>query len=108
MTLDEYQHQALRTAAHVRPDRDGWAMASMGLAGEAGEVVEHLKKHLFHGHALKREDVVKELGDCLWYTAVLADLAGASLDEVATTNVHKLRERYPAGFSPERSQRRAL
>ena len=38
MNLNQYQNLALRTAAHVRPDRDGFAMASMGLAGEAGEV----------------------------------------------------------------------
>jgi len=108
VTLDEYQHQALRTAAHVRPDRDGWAMASMGLAGEAGEVVDELKKHLFHGHAYRRDALIRELGDVLWYAAVLAHLAGASLDEVATANVLKLRERYPAGFSHERSKDRGL
>jgi NTP pyrophosphatase (non-canonical NTP hydrolase) len=48
-----------------------------------------------------------ELGDVLWYAAVLAHLAGVSLEDVATANVTKLQARYPAGFSNERSQGRA-
>lgn len=104
--FDSYQAEALRTAGPSIGTREGWAMAAMGLAGEAGEAVDLLKKHLFHGHALDRDKLVKELGDVLWYAAVLSEMAGAKLSEVAAANVVKLRKRYPDGFDPHRSQKR--
>lgn len=104
--LDNYQREALRTAGPSVGTRDGWAMAAMGLAGEAGEVVELLKKHMFHGHPLDRYRLTKELGDVLWYAAVLSEMAGVKLSEVAAANVVKLRARYPDGFEVARSVNR--
>ena len=101
--FDDYQREALRTTSTDKPTLEGLAMASMGLAGEAGEVVDYIKKHLFHGHALERDKVCKELGDVLWYLAVLAHMSGLSLTEVAVANVAKLRKRYPDGFSTTKS-----
>lgn len=104
--FDAYQAEALRTAGPSVGTREGWAMASMGLAGEAGEAVDLLKKHLFHGHPLDRDKLTKELGDVLWYAAVLAEMNGVRLSEVAAANVVKLRKRYPDGFDSARSQKR--
>lgn len=100
MNLAEYQDQAARTLAD--PSKDPWravAVAGMGIAGEAGEVAELLKKHLGHGHALDVGRLSKELGDVLWYVAALATLHGLSLDDIACWNIAKLRERFPNGFS---------
>jgi NTP pyrophosphatase (non-canonical NTP hydrolase) len=97
--FDEYQIAADRTRAHDLSDRDALAMASLGLVGEGGECADHVKKHLFHGHALDRDKVKKELGDVLWYVAILAKEVGIPLSEVAEGNVAKLRARYPDGFS---------
>ena len=106
MTLDEYQQLAARTLSpHQTPDQR-LANAALGLTGEAGEVAEHVKKHLFHATPLDRDAVVKELGDCLWYVAALAGTIGVSLDEVGAMNIEKLRRRYPEGFSAERSRTR--
>lgn len=105
MTLDEYQNLAMRTAGG-EGDAMALAVASLGLAGEAGEVVELVKKHLGHGHGLDREKLQKELGDVLWYVARVADWADLSLGDIAAANVAKLRARYPAGFSHERSVNR--
>ena len=80
---------------------------ALGLAGEAGETADMLKKHLFHGKPLNHDDVVKELGDVLWYVAGMATAIGISLDDVAQRNVDKLRARYPDGFSAEASAQRA-
>ena len=74
------------------------AMCAMGLCGEAGEFIELVKKHLFHGKDLDRDLAAKELGDVLWYLAVAADAIGFSLDKIATWNVAKLVARYPDGF----------
>lgn len=73
------------------------------LAGECGETVDILKKHLYHGHDLDRDELIKELGDCSWYLAVIAKMCDIDLSEVFETNIDKLMKRYPEGFSKERS-----
>jgi NTP pyrophosphatase (non-canonical NTP hydrolase) len=107
MTLDDYQRLAARTLSPGQSPSDRLANAALGLTGEAGEVAEHVKKHLFHGKPLDRDAVVKELGDCLWYIAALAGVVGVSLDEIGATNIDKLRRRYPDGFSHQASNDRA-
>lgn len=79
--FDAYQLAALRTAGDKAED---FACHAMGLAGEAGEVVDLLKKHLYHGHALDTGALAKELGDVLWYVAVLAHRSGLMLSAVAS------------------------
>lgn len=102
-TLDWYQEAAQRSA-----EKSGnIAVLGLGLAGEAGEVAEHIKKHVGHGHELDRDKIVKELGDVLWYVAVTAKRVGASLNEVARVNVEKLLKRYPDGFSSNASKNRS-
>lgn len=109
MNFNDYQRAALRTAntGPERARRDRLANWALGLIGEAGEIAEDMKKHLYHEHELDHDALVKELGDVLWYLAVLAQEVGVELEEVATTNIAKLRLRYPDGFSPAHSMRRA-
>lgn len=106
MTLDEYQELAARTLGRDRTHEQQLANAALGLTGEAGEVAEVIKKHLFHATPLDQEALVKELGDCLWYLGALATVLGLSLDDIAQRNIDKLRRRYPEGFDPERSRNR--
>lgn len=75
----------------------------MGLNGEAGEVVDLLKKFVFHGHKFVKEDLVKELGDVLWYVALICDSLGITMEEVMEKNINKLKERYPEGFTEKAS-----
>jgi NTP pyrophosphatase (non-canonical NTP hydrolase) len=75
----------------------------MGLAGEAGEVVDYLKKVYFHGHEIDKEKLKLELGDVLWYVSNLALLHEISLNDVGRSNIQKLEKRYPEGFSVEKS-----
>lgn len=96
------EYEAARQAAQGEPYHDFGktiSLAAMGLAGEAGEFVELVKKHLFHGKPLDREKATKELGDVLWYVMYAANAIGVSLERVAIENDRKLRERYPNGFS---------
>ena len=105
--LDSYQHLASRTAnAHKGPKTDRLANFALGLTGEAGEVADIIKKHIFHGHAIDMDDLVKELGDVLWYVSQLADVLEVDLSEVASQNIDKLKKRYPDGFSEQDSQNR--
>ena len=106
MDLDTYQRLALRTAGHREDARELLTYTALGLTGESGEVAELIKKAFYHGHALDTAALSKELGDVLWYLAVMADGLGLSLDEIARANIDKLRARYPEGFSEERSRSR--
>jgi NTP pyrophosphatase (non-canonical NTP hydrolase) len=103
MTLDEYQQGALRTARY--PDGARVLYPTLKLAGEAGEVAEKLGKLMRdEGFApgdpltgAQREALTKELGDVLWYVAVLARDLGVSLDEVGSRNLDKLADRQRRG-----------
>lgn len=103
MELDTYQELALRTENPNLTSSEKLTNGAMGLAGEAGEAVDLVKKHLFHKHPLDKERLKKELGDVLWYLAALANGAGLSLNEVAEGNIQKLKARYPEGFDELRS-----
>lgn len=71
---------------------------ALGLCGEAGEAVEHVKKSIRRDHAkpLDREAFASELGDVLWYLARLAHLTGYTLDGIMGRNIAKLRLREAA------------
>jgi NTP pyrophosphatase (non-canonical NTP hydrolase) len=104
--LDEYQLLAGRTNAPYTSALHATTTLGFGLAGEAGEVLDLLKKSIGHGHALDHDKLKKELGDVLWYLASLSAHYGLSLNDVAQANIDKLKARYPDGFSTERSQKR--
>ena len=61
-------------------------------------MAEHVKKRLRHGKTLDRNELKKELGDALWYMAVLSYEIGYRLEDVAADNIVKLKARYPGGF----------
>ena len=108
MHANEYQENARRTAGtHEGLELDAadskLLNAALGLAGEGGEVVDFMKKFLFHGHPFDRDHVVKELGDILWYVVQAADALEVTLEHIMEQNVEKLRRRYPQGFSSEAS-----
>ena len=84
-------------------DPGGLLNGALGLTGEAGEVSDIIKKHVFHGHDLDTDELIKELGDCAWYIALICTALGVSLDTVLERNIEKLKKRYPEGFSSSAS-----
>lgn len=108
MTINEYQEAALRTVnmEAYKNDTDMLLNGILGLTGESGECSDMIKKHLYQGHSIDREHLVKELGDIAWYLAVSAKALGYDLESVLQMNVDKLKKRYPEGFSVERSLHR--
>lgn len=96
MTFSEYQRSSRETA--VYPDLGkNFIYPTLGLAGEAGEVAEKVKK-IIRDHAgvvtdESRELIKKELGDVLWYVSQLATEFEMDLDEVVSENIAKLRSR---------------
>ena len=100
MNLNEYQAQAKTTAVYTNPEQR-LICTILGLSGEAGEVAEKFKKvYRDKGgviSATDRLEIQKELGDVLWYLAVLSDTLGLTLDEVASLNLEKLKARQQRG-----------
>lgn len=100
MNLNDYQQLAMKTA--IFPKRDGYAYTALGLAGEAGEIANKVKKFIRDGYDVeelpdKVNDLRDELGDVLWYVAAMAQVLDTTLEQVAKNNLHKLAERQVKG-----------
>ena len=105
MTINEYQALAMRTAEEKGRT---WGNVGLGIAGEAGEVADIVKKHLYQGHPMDHEKLLEEVGDVAWYLALAATVAGVTLESVLEANIAKLTGRYPDGFEAEKSIHREV
>ena len=97
--LDMYQKVAKTTA--IYPREQAIIYPTLGLTGEAGEVANKVKKIIRDG-SNKNDDrmvseIKSEIGDCLWYIAVLADDIGCKLSDIANANLIKLANRKEKG-----------
>lgn len=112
MDADTYQRLARRTLIN-RPDAsysDDQILLvwnALGLAGEAGELANLVKKAVFHQHGIDRDKLADEIGDILWYIAALCTNLDISLSDVMQANIEKLKQRYPDGYSSKASRTRA-
>lgn len=101
MTMDWYQNKASETALGLARGEEGSPLngavyGALGLAGEAGEVAEKVKKAWRNKTGLengKAEAVAFELGDVFWYLACVATSIGYTLEQIAEMNVIKLADR---------------
>ena len=106
MNANDYQKEAMTLLNPALTEKDVLMNALMGLCGESGEAIDLMKKHLYQGHDLDRDKLIKELGDIAWYLAEAATGLNIDLSEVLKRNLDKLHARYPQGFSTERSRNR--
>jgi NTP pyrophosphatase (non-canonical NTP hydrolase) len=100
MNFEEYQEKSRMTAKYPNAD-ENYIYPTLGLAGEAGEVAEKIKKILRDKEGkvddVDREEIKKELGDVLWYLTQLATELKIPLEDVATGNLAKLYDRMERG-----------
>ena len=98
MKFDDYQKQALTTRL---PSANNIPYVVLGLTNEAGEVAGKIKKWIRDNNSdieqMDKQAIADELGDVLWYLAMLADLLGVSLDGIAQINLDKLASRQKRG-----------
>ncbi len=99
-TFNEYQKQAVKTA--IYPHSHSILYPALGLAGEAGEVANKVKKFVRDGYdqetfEQKKIELASEVGDVLWYCATLARDIGFNLDDIAKMNLDKLKARAERG-----------
>lgn len=71
---------------------------AIGLAGETGEVVEMIKKYVYHGKPFEQDRLAEELGDVLWHVGLLAGTIDRTIRGLALQNVVKLKARYPERY----------
>lgn len=101
MTLDDYQRRALETVLSTGDEFKDLLHWILGVNGEAGEIAEKIKKIIRDKDGVVSADdkteLAKEVGDVLWYLAVLSEQLGTSLDAIAQQNLHKLASRQQRG-----------
>jgi len=73
--------------------------ATVGMATEAGELMEMLQDHIMYGAEFDEVNAVEEIGDSFWYQGVAIDVLGTNVQQVMQTNIDKLRARYPDKFN---------
>ncbi len=99
ITDKHLKETVLRTMNFKADLKDNLGHSAMGIIGEAGEIVELMKKHLYYGKNLDVEKLKNEMGDVLFYMQALAYLIGSSIEECLELNTAKLKARYPNGFN---------
>jgi NTP pyrophosphatase (non-canonical NTP hydrolase) len=102
VTLNEYQEEAMITdvfdkSQNLLLSAPGFVEKVLGLVGESGEFADKIKKIIRDSNGecsdAKKEELIKELGDVLWYIASIANYLDVDLDQVGAKNIAKLRDR---------------
>ncbi len=106
MKIEDYSKQAITTLLgdHAITDMDATLLSQVfGLVGESGEVAEKFKKLIRDKQGKlsdeDKQEILKELGDILWYVNTVANLLGSSLEEVAQKNLDKVLSRKERGVT---------
>lgn len=108
MNLIEYQQLALRTAHRQDKREDDLLHGSAGVATEAGELMDIFKRYRFYGKPVDWVHVKEEVGDVMWYLALVCESAGITLEDAGKANIEKLRVRYPEKFDAAQALKRDL
>ncbi len=104
MNLEEYQEACKKTAQKFEKKEEEIATWGLGIAGEAGDVASCIKKTVFHKNDVK-EGIKENLGDTMWYAAMICNFFGWKLEDVLEENIAKLKKRYPEGFTLKDAKR---
>lgn len=101
--LSIYPAIVLHTINKDLSDEQQIGNAIAGMCGELGEVVDILKKALYQWHEIDEDHLIEELGDLLYYVTLLMCIIDYNMADTMFNNMDKLINRYPSGFSAERS-----
>jgi len=81
--------------------------AAVGISGEAGELLDMVKKTWIYNKPLDHENLIEECGDLMFYIAAILDQHGYTIGQAADHNYAKLSKRYPQGYSDSAARDRA-
>lgn len=106
MNLKEYQEACKRTAKKFETPEKEIFTWGLGLAGESGDIAGCIKKTYAHDND-QRQGIKENIGDMLWYAAMICNFFNWDLEEVLKENIEKLKKRYPNGeFTTEDAKRK--
>lgn len=100
MNYQDYKDMVIRTEHGTLKTFPKIVHAAVGMNGEAGEVIDVIKKHVFHGHILDEKELMKELGDVCWYLMLASIESGSNLKLIFESD-HK----YIIGYNPYRKNK---
>jgi len=104
-TLKEYQELCKITAKKFDTPEQEILTWGLGITGEAGDVASCIKKTFAHDNN-QREGIKENIGDTLWYAAMICNFFGWDMNEILKKNVEKLKKRYPEGFTLKDASRK--
>ncbi len=106
INLKEYQKLCQNTAKNNFDDKKKeLADWGLGVAGEAGDLAGCIKKTLFHNND-QTDGIRENIGDTMWYLAMICNYHGWDFEEVLSENIAKLQKRYKSGSFSEKELRR--
>jgi NTP pyrophosphatase (non-canonical NTP hydrolase) len=103
--LKDYQKLCKLTAQKFKNRNKEIFAWGLGIAGEAGDVAGCIKKTFAHNND-QRRGIKENIGDTLWYAAMICNFFNWDLQEVLEENINKLKKRYPKGFSKKNAGRK--
>ena len=107
LIVTEYPEFVASRAKQLSNHTEDMLHMAVGISGEAGELLDAIKKVWVYNKTLDIENVREELGDLLFYIQGMANLIGTDLEELIKGNVEKLKKRYPTGYTDAAAQARA-
>ena len=115
MNANDYVREAKRTDVTnytIQEVRMGGVIeamhALMGIVTEAGELMDVYKKNVMYGKPIDIPNVKEEVGDIMWYIALLCHTYEFNLEDILQMNIDKLRARYPEKFTEDKALNRDL
>ena len=103
--LKKYQEECKKTAKNFKSKKEEIMTWGLGTTGESGDVASCIKKTFVHINNQKA-GIKENLGDALWYIAMICNFFGWNLEDVFNENIKKLKKRYPKGFKKREASRR--
>lgn len=101
LTIKEFQEQAKRTRPDLGSELNNNLHMTIGIATEAGELLDVYKKAFAYGKKIDVVNVKEEIGDLLWYIVNQCDINGFDIEEIMHTNIMKLLKRFPEKFDAD-------
>jgi NTP pyrophosphatase (non-canonical NTP hydrolase) len=105
--LKEYQKLCEKTAQRFKDKEKEILTWGLGIAGEAGDLAGCIKKTFSHKNN-QRAGIRENLGDTLWYAAMICNYFNWDFDQVLKENIQKLKKRYPKGFTKKAAKRKGV
>lgn len=102
--LKDYQELCKLTAKKFETSEKEILTWGLGIAGEAGDVASCIKKTFSHDND-QRAGIRENIGDSLWYAAMICNFFGWDMQEVLNENIEKLKKRFPNGFTLQDAKR---